>query len=81
MKHVTFKNLTLSRQKNNMASQAMDSLSLENPQDWLTRMEAAHQVLTASSGHDIPQDVRHRRNGPARLHTPSGFACATAGVR
>ena len=25
-----------------MASQAMDSLSLENPQDWFTRMEAAY---------------------------------------
>ena len=60
MKHVTFKiNHTLTRtlllkEQHGVASYGL-ALSLENPQDWFTRMEAAHQVLTASSGHDIPQ--------------------------
>ena len=38
-----------------MASYAMEALSFDNPKDWFVRMEAAHQLLTASSGKDIPQ--------------------------
>lgn len=38
-----------------MASRAMEELSMTNPSDWFMRMEAAHLLLEASSGHQIPR--------------------------
>ena len=37
-----------------MASRVMEELSMTNPSDWFMRMEAAHTLLEASSGHPIP---------------------------
>ena len=38
-----------------MASQYFEPFHFANPRDWFTRMEAAHQLLEASSGHTISQ--------------------------
>ena len=36
-----------------MASQLFEQFNFDNPQDWFTRMEAAHSLLEASSGHTV----------------------------